>query len=343
MTKKFRVGVLGLTHDHVWGNLKDLRETGRATIVAAADEHAPLRDRVRSEHGCVVHDDCEKLLEKETLDAVCVFGDNAAGARLTELAAGRGLHVLIEKPMAADLAGADRMLAAARRAGTRLMVNWPFAWWPQMHEAFRLARAGAIGDPWEIKYRAAHQGPREMGCSSYFCDWLYDRERNGGGALIDYCGYGAVLARCLLGMPSRVTGVAGRLCKEDITVEDNALLVMTYPHALALSEGSWTQVGRLTSYVTTIYGTRGTLQIEPRQGGRLLLATEEHSPGVEIAVPPLPPELRTASAHFLHCLETGEPFTPLCNDRIGRDTQEILEAGLRSIECGAEVSLPLGV
>src|SRR5262249_6574529 len=156
-----------------------------------------------------------------------------AGVRLTELAAAKRLHVLVEKPMAADLAGADRMLAAVRRAGARLMVNWPFAWWPQMQHALRLARDGELGNLWQVKYRAAHAGPREIGCSPYFCEWLYDPRRNGAGALMDYCCYGAALARCLLGVPARVSAVAGRFVKEDILVEDNAVLVMTYPHGLA--------------------------------------------------------------------------------------------------------------
>ena len=58
-------------------------------------------------------------------------------------------------------------------------------------------------------------------------------------------------------------------------------------------------------------------------------------------VPPVPPELSSASADFLHCLDTGQPFLSLCSERVGRDAQEILEAALLSVERGGEVSLPL--
>ena len=88
MAKTFRIGVLGLTHDHVWGNLKDLQATGRGVLVAAADPNPPLLDRAKREHGCAIHTDYERLLEREQLDAVYVFSDNATGARLAELAAG---------------------------------------------------------------------------------------------------------------------------------------------------------------------------------------------------------------------------------------------------------------
>jgi predicted dehydrogenase len=336
-----RIAVLGLTHDHVWDVLQQLRESRKGVLVAAADPHPPLLDRAREQYGCAVFPDAAALLEHESLDAVLVYADNAAGVRLTEQAAARGLHILVEKPMAANLAGADRMIAAVRRAGVRLMVNWPFAWWPQLQHALRLARGGELGHIWQVKYRAAHAGPREFGCSPFFCDWLYDRQRNGGGALMDYCCYGAALARCLLGVPARVSAVAGRFVKEDIPVEDNAVLVMTYPRGLAVAEGSWTQIGTLTAYLTAIYGTRGTLLVEPRSGGRLLRADAENPAGIPVEVPPSPAEFRSAPACFLHCLETGTPFPELCQDRTGRDAQEILEAGLLAMARGAEVSLPL--
>lgn len=339
--EKLRVGVLGLTHDHVWQNLEELKASGTAKLVAAADPHPPLLERAQGEHGCTTYTDYSLLLEGERLDAVYIFSDNAMGAMLTERAAKKRLHVLIEKPMAANLEGADQMLAAVRQAGTRLMINWPFAWWPQLQHAIRLAQSGRIGDLWQVKYRAAHEGPKELGCSPYFCDWLYDPARNGAGALMDYCCYGAALARCLLGLPSRVTGVAGRLCKEDILVEDNAMLLLSYPRAIAVSEGSWTQIGKLTAYQTAIYGTKGTLSVEPRVGGRLILATPEKPEGEDLSVPQPPPELRSATAHFLHGIETGQPYLQLCSERVSRDAQEILEAGLLSVERGAEVSLPL--
>jgi predicted dehydrogenase len=341
MADRLRVAALGLAHDHVWNNLAELTQTPGAELVAVADPEPSLLERAKTEFHCPAYTSYERLLVEHKLDAVYVFADNATGVELAETAAAEKLHVLIEKPMAATLAGADRMLAAARRAGVRLMVNWPFAWWAPLQHAMLLARQRVIGELWEVKYRSAHQGPRELGCSPYFCNWLYDRDLNGAGAFMDYCCYGAALARALLGMPSRVVGVAGRLVKEDITVDDNGLIVMSYPRAMAISEGSWTQIGHLTAYISTFYGTRGTLLIEPGPLGRILLASPDKPDGVPIDVPPLPPEDRTASAHFVHCLRTGQEFTLLCQDRVGRDAQEILEAGLASSQSGSEVSLPL--
>ncbi len=341
MTKNLQLAVLGLSHDHVWSNLAEANLAPGIDVVAAADPHSALRQQFAAEYGRPTYSTAEELLDRESIDALFLFADNAGCVELIRLAAQRHLPAMVEKPLAHSLAGADSALAAVAQAGTRLMVNWPLAWWPQLQYAVELAALGEIGRVWQVKYRAAHAGPEALGCSPFFCEWLFDRERNGGGALIDYCCYGALLARSLLGVPSRVYGWTNRVQHQHLTVEDNGLIVMSYPRGLATAEGSWTQVGKLTSYQTVIYGTTGTLLVEPRPQGRLLLASETDPEGTPLEVPPLPPERRTAAAHFAQALRTGEPFLSLCDAEIARDAQEILQAGLDSSRLGQEVSLPL--
>lgn len=341
MNDQLRIAAWGLTHDHVWSNLAELAALDGAKLVAVADANGPLRNRAAQEFGCTAYESAGRLLDGEKLDAVYIYADNAGGADLAVLAAEQGLHVMVEKPMAANLAGAERMIAAADKAGVRLMVNWPFAWWPQMQRAMQLVNEGRIGRVWQTKYRAAHAGPRELGCSDYFCDWLFDANKNGAGAMMDYCCYGAALATALLGLPQQVTGVMGRLTKQELPVEDNGILVMSWADAIAISEGSWSQIGNLSSYRAHLYGERGTLLIEPRSSGHLLLATDEpgHELGRPVEVPVPPPRRANASANFLHGIRTGDPFEPLCQANVGRDTQAILEAGIRSAQQGTAEQL----
>ena len=343
MSAKLRIGLLGLTHDHIWDHLPALTASENAELVAAVDPNEPLLKRVANETGCRTYESLEQLADAEELDGVFVYSSNSEGAELATWAAQQGWHVVIEKPMAADLAGADAMVAAARQADVQLLVNWPFAWWPQLQKAIAMVSTGEIGDLWQVKYHAAHAGPQELGCSEYFCDWLFDVELNGGGAMMDYCCYGCILAQVLLGSPSRVTGIAGRFRKDSLLVEDNALIAMQYARAMATAEASWTQIGKLTSYTTAIYGSEGTLLVEPRAGGRLLLATAEHPEGEAVAVPAVPLHLQNPIEHLVHCVRTGEKPQPLCLDRNARDAQEILEAGRLSVLNDRAVSLPLPI
>src|SRR5688572_28247420 len=189
---RLNVGVLGLSHDHVWGNLAAVQAGEHGRLAAVAEPDPELRRRFESLHGGVpTHDRFDSLLERRDLDAVLVFSDNRTSAELGVRALERRLPVMIEKPMAADLAGARALRAA-----------------------------GALGEPLQLNHRGGHAGPREFGCSPQFCAWLYDPLRNGGGALVDYCGYGAVLCRLVLGRPQAVTAVAPPPAKTGLVAED---------------------------------------------------------------------------------------------------------------------------
>lgn len=349
MTARLRVGVLGLSHDHVWGNLAAIATGDLGRLVAAAEPVPRLRERFAHDHGAAdVHSTYDALLDRRDLDAVLVFADNRSSAELGARALARGLPVMVEKPMAADLEGAEALLAAARKATLPLMVNWPSAWRPAIRHGLVLGRAGRVGEPVQLSHRGGHVGPREFGCSPEFCDWLYDPRRNGGGALIDYCGYGAVLARDLLGQPSAVTAVTACLRKPDLPAEDSAVVILRYPRALALLEASWNQVGSQPAFGMIVYGDAGTLIVHQprlaREGervgpGRIELVSATGNEMIE--PPPLPPAERDGPTYFLTCLRSGRPIEGLCAPEIGRDVQEVLEAGLRASATGREVSLPL--
>ena len=339
MAEELKIGVLGLTHDHAWGNLAELEGSDLGRLVAAADPNEELQDKVRADTSVErVYQEADELLDAEDLDAVYVFGDNLNGAVNATMALAADLPVLVEKPMASSVALADVMLQSSRESDRILMINWPFAWWPTMQHALAMAKAGDIGRVFSTRYRSAHNGPKALGCSEYFCEWLYDSELNGAGALMDYCCYGAALAAAVLGRPSTVTGVSNRLVHDFLQQEDNAILILNYPDAMSVTEASWSQIGHVTSYVGVLYGTAGTLQLT---SDRLLLATAEHDMGVEVAPPPVPEHWSSATACFLNHLVNGTDIIPLCTDTVGRNAQEILQAGLESCHTAKAVSLPL--
>jgi predicted dehydrogenase len=350
MAARLRVGVLGLTHDHVWGNLAAIATGDLGRIVAAAEPAPGPRERFTRAHGDAdLYPAYDALLGRSDLDAVLVFADNRGSAELGARALARGLPVMVEKPMAADLAGAETLLGAARAARLPLMVNWPSAWRPAIRHGLALASAGRVGEPVQLSHRGGHAGPREFGCSPEFSGWLYDPARNGGGVLIDYCGYGAILARVLLGQPAEVTAMSARLRKPDLPAEDSAVVVLRYPRALALLEASWTQIGGQPAFGMIVYGDTGTLIVhQPRVtrdgqtvgAGRVELVSASGSETVE--PPPLPTAERDGPTYFLTCLLTGRPIEGLCAPDIGRDVQEVLEAGLRASATGRVVPLPLG-
>lgn len=336
MAKKYRVGVIGLIHDHVWGMLRWWRELDGADLVAAADLNDPLRRRAQTEGGVETgYADYRQMLDREQLDIVMIALDNAGTADAVEAAASAGAHVMTEKPMAATLEQADRMVEACRRARVELMVNWPTAWNPQVQTVDRLVRDGTIGSLHKIRYLAAHQGPKEFGCSSYFYEWLYDERRNGAGALMDYCCYGANLAAHWLGRPQSVVGMAGTLVKPDFPVDDNAIILMKYPRAFGIAEASWTQQAPDGGANPSVFGDEGTLSVV---GGRVRLGRPgEEARWIESDRPS--PGRRNGAEYLVSCLDAGVPVEGICSAQVSRMAQQILECGLESSRTGREVNI----
>jgi predicted dehydrogenase len=339
--KTYRVAVVSLVHDHIWGELAHWKARPNAELVAVSDAHPHLLEKAQTGYGIPKgYASWRELLDAEgdSLDVVQVGSENNVHADVVEACAARGIHVAVEKPMAATLAQAERMMRASEAAGTRLLVNWPTAWGAAWQEMERLILAGEIGTLRYFKYRSAHNGPKEIGCSPEFWGWLYDAEKNGAGALMDYCCYGAAMAARFLGLPARVTGLRGVLAKDYPLPDDNAIITLQYAHAMAVCEASWTQT---TGYITpnpVAYGSDGAIAITDGKVHLQKAGVRE----LRIITPPAPKApRRNAAEYFLHGLETGEPFEGVCAPEVSRLGQESLEAGIRSSDTNTVQTLPL--
>ena len=331
MPDKVRVAVLGLSHDHVWWDLKWLLESPEIEVVAAADAHPALLEKFAAEQGGETFALPSECLDAVTPDLVLCCDTNRRNVEWVELAASRYIPCVVEKPMANRLAGADRMLAACDSAGVPLIINWPNFWHSSLYQAAELALSGELGPIWQCRYHAAHNGPKEDGCSEYFWGWLYDEHENGPGALMDYCCYGAALCRWLQGVPEGVMGMAGRFLKEERLGPDNAVLMLRYPNAISLCEASWTQLGGEPFKGATINCRDGA--ILPRKDG-VYVASREHPGGEKRPVEELPVHL-TSLGHYTLAILRGEcqPVGVL-DPKVSRDAQAILEAGILAVASG---------
>ncbi|MEW6754913.1 MAG: Gfo/Idh/MocA family oxidoreductase [Candidatus Latescibacterota bacterium] len=340
MAGKLRMGVLGMAHDHVWGVLKDLAGRQDAELVAGADPNPALRERFTERTACQrVYDDYDELLHEQEPDGILACGPTAMHADVVEMCAAHQVPVMVEKPMAATLQQASRMLQACRGARTILMVNWPTAWSRTIRTAYRLTQEGVVGMIWQITWRGGHSGPDELGCSDEFCEFLFDADLNGAGAFNDYAGYGAGLCVLFLGgIPTSVVGMAGRLVKSHLPVDDNGIVVMRYPHAMCRLEMTWTEaVPHQPPHDPVIYGTEGTLVL----GEELMLYTRRGRTGSAIPLDELPEGQRSAIDHFIHCVRTRTQPQFLTSPDLSYDAQQIMEAGLRSATSGMEITLPV--
>ncbi|MDP6350131.1 MAG: Gfo/Idh/MocA family oxidoreductase [Chloroflexota bacterium] len=340
MAEKMRVGLAGLVHDHVWVLAKQWQELD-AEVVAAADPNQPLLERMQSEYGVArAYADYHEMLAEEDLQIVQVGLENSSHADVVEAAAAVGVDCLVEKPMAATYDQADRMVRAAEAAGIKLMVNWPLTWNPAYRRARELVAEGAIGRVIQVKHRGGHSGPLDRGTSEYFRDWLYDAERNGAGAYMDYSGYGVNVALDYLEGPRAVYAHAANLAQDHHTVDDNSILIVKFARAMAVVEGTWTERFELP-WTTFITGAEGALMADYHTM-ELVRFDGDHESGEPVALVPPSAGERNGPEYFVARLQSSAPVDGPSTARRGRDVQEVLQAGLISMAEGREVTLPLG-
>jgi predicted dehydrogenase len=329
-----------MSHDHVWGELHRWKQLENVELVAGGDDEPHLLEQLQRELGVTrLYNSWQDLLKNEELDILQVAGGNREGADIVENAAAKGLHVISEKPMAATLEQAERMLRAAQKAGTLLLINWPTAWSAAWQELERRALAGDIGELRYTRYRSAHSGPIAIGCAPSFIRDLTTPEINGAGALMDYCCYGADLAARLLGAPQTVTGLRGFFGTESAYAasDDNAVILAKYTHAFAVCEASWTQPVGYAGTNPVVYGSEGSIGIHH---GKILIQ-RPGKPEQEITPPETVYPHRSGPEYLIHCIEHNLPIEGYCSPHVSRDAQEILEAGLRAADTGHTQTLPL--
>jgi predicted dehydrogenase len=357
MTKTYRLGVIGFAHMHVNSLIDRFAELPNVEWVACADTVPvvpPLSTKLSTRDANVVrahketgipkvYDDYREMLETETFDIIIFCPPNAQHGEVAEAIAAKGIHMLTEKPMSASLSDALRMVRAVKANDVELMVNWPTTWSPIVRAMKKLLDDGIIGDVWEVKWRnGASMGPMSYGKGA---DALTDVEKGsewwhqtatGGGALLDYCCYGACLSRWFIGEPAQAAvALKANVASHYGDAEDNAIITVRFPKSLAILEGTWTTWNAGVPTGPIVYGTKGTI-VATHEGAKVYTTRtyDFGEPDLVVEGDPLPEGRATLAEEFIHHLETGEPLHETLGMMFNLQAMAILDAGIRSAASG---------
>ena len=335
---KTRLAIVGLDHDHVWGLLKDIAAEPNAELVAIADSRPALVDRAKTRVPTSVafYADYVKMLDETKPDAVIVTTENDKHLEILRECAKRHIHYSTEKPMATTGADAREMQRLADDAGIKIMVNYWNAWVAPTHEIFHRVQSGEVGPVQKMIVRYGHQGPKEIGVSKYFADWLYDPVKNGGGAIMDFGCYGAEWALWLKGRPTRVYATAQKLKTDQHNeVDDDATLVLEYPDATVIIEASWDWP--YDNGEVEVFGPKGSLLATGEElfhrtanDDRSKIALE----GQRVAVNPGPREASNPVSYFVDCIRHNKPIEDPLSATLNVHVVEILDAARESVRSG---------
>jgi predicted dehydrogenase len=337
-----RVAVARMTHGHVariWN-----APHPDITIVGIYEPRADVVDKLVKRYGfdrSLVYTDMNKMLEVTKPEAVVAFGSIYEHLAVVEAAAPRRIHVMVEKPLAVSNEHARRIEKLAKQYRVQVLTNYETTWYPSVLAAEPLLRGDSVIGPLrKVVVHDGHEGPKEIGVSPEFFEWLTDPVQNGGGALIDFGCYGANLATWLMHgeAPLTVTAVTQQI-KPDIypKVDDEATIVLTYPKTQAIIQASWNWPTSRKDM--EIYGRTGYL-LAPNGGKTLKL----HRPGARedetIIAPPRPAPIQD-EWQFLAAAVRGMKVSPtdLSSLENNLTVVRILDAARRSAKEGRTIRL----
>jgi predicted dehydrogenase len=343
-TKPVRMGIVGMTHDHVNQILRETKKEG-IEIIGFAEPNKALAMKLLTRYKLpesLWYASLEEMLDKAKPEAVCDFRSIIEHLETVQKCAPKGVHVMVEKPLAVNLVHAKKMEALALKHNIQLLTNYETTWYASNQQAFEMIHSqNAIGDIRKVVIHDGHKGPKEIGVSSEFLSWLTDPVKNGGGAIIDFGCYGADIMTWLMKgeRPTSVTAITQTI-KPDVypRVDDEATIIVTYPKAQGIFQGSWNWP--FDRKDIEVYGQTGyimadkTMQLGYRNGDR------NAAPEEKIAVKPLNTPYNDAFTYFAAVIRgTVKSENDLGSLKINMVAMEILDAAVKSAKEGRTVRL----
>ncbi len=337
-----RVAIVGLVHGHVEGFLSALPKHQGVELVGISDPDPALGAKYQKKFGLpqsLFFTSAEAMIEARRPQAVLVYTSVAGHRAAIETAARYGISVMVEKPLTISLDDALAIRRAAHEHHIHVLVNFETTWYSSNRAAYDAVESGSLGAIRRIVIHDGHQGPAEIGVPPEFLGWLTDPAQNGAGAMYDFGCYGADLATWLMHGEAllSVTAVANHdKPKLYPNVDDDATVVLAYPHAQAIIQASWNwpfgrkdmEVYGATGYAITVGPDKLRLRLEHD--------AEDHT---TTAAPLAPPQQDSLS--YLAAVIRGE-FEPK-GDLTALDTNvvvmQILDAARESVRTGKTVRL----
>jgi myo-inositol 2-dehydrogenase / D-chiro-inositol 1-dehydrogenase len=377
--KPVRVGLVGSQFVSTI-HAEALERVPGAELFAVTSPTGDHAEQFARRHGARHHfRDYRKMLEAPELDLVVLGCPNDLHCEFTELAAAAGKHVVCEKPLCLNLAEADRMLAACKRAGVKLMYAEELCFTPKYVRLKRLLDEGALGRPYLLKQCEKHDGPH--------AGWFWDVRRSGGGVTMDMGCHAFEFFRWLLGKPAGRAGSVsdrsevqtqshetplgeivplvrpravsvyaemGTFVHQDKTAgEDNAIILVRFQtddgEVLGLAEESWAKKGGMDD-TAEVHGSGGVAYADLLQGNAILTYSDT---GYTYAVEKAGLTRGWSFTAFEELWNYGFPQEfahfidcvrndkqPLVTGEDGRAVLEIILAAYASAGTGQKVALP---
>jgi predicted dehydrogenase len=335
------LAIIGLSHDHAYGFLPRLKGQTDVVLVGIVETNSDLIERYSHRFHLdrsLFYPSISALLAQTNVQAVAAFGSVFEHQQVVEECAPHHVTVMMEKPLAVNMKAARAMAAAAQKYGIQVIVNYETTWYPGNIAAYDMVQRHEIGDLRKIVVHDGHPGPKEIGCSTNFLNWLTDPVLNGGGAIVDFGCYGADLITWFMHgeRPTSVFAVTQQIKPEVYPkVDDEATIVLTYPRSQAIIQASWNWPFNRKDM--EIYGRTGYVMV-PKSDSLLVRKAGEEQEHAETPAPLTAPNADPLSYLVAVTRREIKP-SGLSSLDVNLTAMEILDAARESARTGRRVTL----
>lgn len=351
--KKIRIGLVGagsISNEHT----RAYKQMDNVELVAVCDIKPGRAEEYAKKYGFERwYLDYNEMFEKEELDAISVCTWNCAHAEVTIAALNAKINVLCEKPMAMNAEEAEAMKEAADKNGKLLMIGFVRRFMPSTNMLKEYIDNGEFGDIYYITTGVLRRVGNPLG-------WFADKEKSGGGPLIDLGVHMIDLSRYLMGKPSPVavscmtySGIGSRTNIKGINrytaadpspncnVEDMAVAMIRFDNGATVhAELSFSSHLKENKFWLDVFGSKSGATIEPK----LEIYSEKNDYLTDVK--PIydedtdngfSPIFKNEIEHFVGCVANGTECINTADD--GIMLMKILDAAYKSAELGREVEI----
>ena len=254
---KVKFAQYGILHSHAAGKAAVLKANPDVSFCGVYEPDPSVREArgaVEAYDGVNWFEAKEDMLDDASIAAIAVEGAIAQNLEFAREALERGKHVWLDKPAGDDWEKFQSLVAMARQKGLLLQLGYMFRYNAGFRFILDWANSGRLGDVFSVRGRMS--------------TLVGEDRREGlavheGGILFELLCHLMDIVVAVLGRPDRVTSF---LRNERGTVpafRDNAAAIFEYENALAIVESSALEVSAFPSRRFEVYGTRGSIVMEP--------------------------------------------------------------------------------
>jgi len=274
---KVKLAQYGVLHDHASGKARVMKESHEVDFCGVFEPDPEARKALsKSDPYRDVNwfSRKEDMLGDETIDGIAIQGRVADNLAFADEVLSCDKHVWLDKPAGDNLQAFRQVLAVANEKGLLVQLGYMFRYNAGFQFILDWVKSGRLGHIFSVRARISSGVVNE----SHWDRWNSHGERDGGILFILACHLIDIIV-ALLGRPDTVTSHLRHDGDHFPWFQDNNVVVFEYPNAMAVLESTALEVASGTSRRIEVYGTQGSIIMEPLEPPQLRLCLDTDRDG----------------------------------------------------------------